>query len=516
MALERLSIAARLGLLLALFAVLGAVLATWALREIHQTRKESARSAEVLTPQLLRITEMELTLTRISLQARHAILARTPEELQGALKDIDKQAVVLNELAGALEAAISTPEGQAQFQDVKNRKAAFWQQAGVVVKHVQEGQKDAAFAHLVDHVVPARDAWLQAMAAQRDFQRQLLLGSMKSSSARVDAAEYALYALLALLTLGSAGCFMLARWMIRARAERAAGVARAIAGGDLTIKVHASRQDEFAPLFVALDSMHTRLVDVVGQVQAGARQVAAASANITQDNADLHLRTQGQASSLQQTVASMDQINATVQNNAQAARQAADLAGTATAVAAKGGEVTAKVVATMDDIAASARRIADIISVIDGIAFQTNILALNAAVEAARAGEQGRGFAVVASEVRALAGRSAEAARQIKDLINTSVDKVEGGTQLVAEAGATMNEIDAQVRRVAGLISEITAATVEQSTGIERISRAVADLDGATQQNAALVQRSADATTSLRDEAQVLVQSVGTFRLAPH
>ena len=444
MLLDRLSISARLGLLLAILAVFGAVLASWALTQINQTRQEARKSADVLMPQLLRMSEMELTLTRVSLQARHAVLARTPEELQATLGEIGRLAARLDELAKDFEAGLSTEQGRALFAEVKAQKAQFWQQAGKVVEHVQAGRRDEAFAHLVDHVVPARDAWLKTMNAQREFQKQLLLTGMNSVFGRVAAAELALYALLALLVLGGAACSLLGGRMIRARAAGAAGVANAIADGDLTVKVQASRQDEFAPLFVALHRMHQRLVDVVGAVQAGAQQVASASVHITQGNTDLSARTQTQVSSLQQTAASMDQISATVQNNADTARQATQLAGSATAVAAKGGEVTAKVVATMGEIAGSSRKIADIIGVIDGIAFQTNILALNAAVEAARAGEQGRGFAVVASEVRSLAARSAEAAREIKRLISDSVEKVEGGTQLVAEAGATMGEIDAR------------------------------------------------------------------------
>jgi methyl-accepting chemotaxis protein len=508
-----LSIAARLGLLLGTLALFGAVLAIWALREVHETRLESRRAADVLTPQLLRMAEMELTLTRVSLKARHAILGRTPEELQATLEEIGRQGRGLDELALAFEAELSTEEGRTLFKDVNARKARFWQEAGQVVQRVEAGRREEAFAYLVDHVVPARDAWLQAMAAQREYQQQLLVAGMNSVFGRVAAAEVALYALLGLLVLGGAACSLLGGWMIRSRAARAAGVAHAIADGDLTVKVQSSRQDEFAPLFLALQRMHGCLVEVVGTVQRGAQQVAAASADISQGNADLSLRTQGQASGLQETAQSMDQISATVRTNADSARQATELAGAATAVAAKGGEVTAQVVTTMDEIAGSARRVVDIIGVIDGIAFQTNILALNAAVEAARAGEAGRGFAVVASEVRMLAARSAEAAREIKRLISDSVGKVEDGTRLVAEAGATMGEIDAQVRRVSALIAEISAATVAQSSSIGQVSQALTQLDGVTRQNSDLVHSSADAATSLREQAERLVRSVGAFKL---
>ena len=366
MMFDRLSISARLGLLLGAFALLGALLAAWAVREINQTRYESRRSADVLTPQLLRMSEMELTLTRVSLQARHAILARTDGELQTALNDINALSARLDELAKDFEANLSTAEGRALFADVKARKALFWQQAATVVALVQAGQREEAFVHLVDQVVPARDAWLKTMNVQREFQQRLLVAGMNSVFGRVGAAEYALYALLALLALGGVACALLGGWMIRARAMRAANVADAIAGGDLTVRVQASRSDEFAPLFRALHRMHQRLVEVVGAVQAGAQQVAGASASITQGNTDLSTRTQSQVVSLRQTAASMEQMSSTVRHNTETARAASELAGTATAVAAKGGEVTARVVATMYQIASSSRKIADIIGAVLG------------------------------------------------------------------------------------------------------------------------------------------------------
>ncbi len=510
---NQMTIAARLGALLAGFALVGALFVALALTEISQIRQDSRRVADVLTPQLLRMSEMELTLTRISLQARHAILSRNPAELQATMGEIGKHAKRLDELTKEFEAAISTDRGRAQFAEVNSKKDAFWEQAGKVVEQVNAGRRDEAFAQLVDQVVPARDAWLAAMTAQREYQRELLLGRVNSVHERIASTELTLYALLALLALGAAGGSWLGGRSIRRRAGAAVTVADRIAQGDLTAPVVTDGRDEFAPLFKALRGMQERLVTVVGSVQAGAQQVASASAQITSGNTDLSSRTERQASSLQKTAAAMDDLSSTVMKNADTARQATQLAGAATQVAAKGGEAVSRVVSTMDKIAGSSRKIADIISVIDGIAFQTNILALNAAVEAARAGEQGRGFAVVAGEVRSLASRSAQAAREIKLLIGSSVESVEAGTQLVGDAGTTMNEIVVQVRRVSELIAEISSATVEQSAGIGQVTRAVIHLDGETQQNATLVQRSAEAATSLHDQADRLVQSVGAFRL---
>jgi len=295
--------------------------------------------------------------------------------------------------------------------------------------------------------------------------------------------------------------------------HRAVEVAQTVAGGDLRSNIDASSKDETGRLLTALKAMNDSLVGIVGSVRSSSDSIATGSTQIASGNADLSRRTEQQASSLQQTAASMEQMNATVRNNADTARQAVQLAGTASAAAQKGGEVVGQVVATMDDITESSRKIADIISVIDGIAFQTNILALNAAVEAARAGEQGRGFAVVASEVRNLAQRSAGAAKEIKDLINASVEKVSTGSRLVGDARASMDDIVAQVQRVTQLIGEIGTATAEQTDGIGQVSTAVSQLDQTTQQNAALVEESAAAADSLRQQATKLAEVVGVFKL---
>jgi methyl-accepting chemotaxis protein len=295
--------------------------------------------------------------------------------------------------------------------------------------------------------------------------------------------------------------------------NQAVQLADAVAKGDLTMQVNIDGKDETARLLVSLKSMQENLYQVVAGVRQNAESVATGSAQIAEGNLDLSQRTEEQASALEETASSMEELGSTVRQNADNAKQASQLALGASAVAFEGGRVVNQVVETMKGINDSSRRIADIISVIDGIAFQTNILALNAAVEAARAGEQGRGFAVVASEVRNLAQRSADAAKEIKSLIGTSVERVVEGTTLVDKAGARMTEIVDAIKRVTDIMTEISTASIEQSTGVSQVSEAVSQMDQATQQNAALVEQSAAAAENLKDQARALVQSVAIFKL---
>lgn len=296
--------------------------------------------------------------------------------------------------------------------------------------------------------------------------------------------------------------------------DQAVGAANAVAAGDLTHPIHPGGRDEVGMLLTALIAMQESLTQVVSGVRSGSEGVATASQQIASGNHDLSGRTEAQASALEQTAASMEQLSATVKQNADNAIEANQLALSASSVAMQGGRVVAQVVETMKSINDSSRQIADIIGVIDGIAFQTNILALNAAVEAARAGEQGRGFAVVASEVRSLAGRSAEAAKQIKSLIGASVERVGQGTTLVDQAGATMTEVVDAIKRVTDLMGDISAASNEQSAGVSQVGEAVMQMDQVTQQNAALVEEMAAAASSLTSQAQDLVASVRVFKLS--
>jgi len=315
------------------------------------------------------------------------------------------------------------------------------------------------------------------------------------------------------LLLGGFFAYGLSRSIVQP-IRQASSCAQAISEGDLTQQIEVNGRDETAELLGKLKGMQASLVKVVANVRQGSESVATASAQIAHGNQDLSARTESQASALEQTAASMEELGSTVRQNADNARQANQLAQSASTVAIKGGEVVAQVVDTMKGINDSSKKISDIISVIDGIAFQTNILALNAAVEAARAGEQGRGFAVVASEVRSLAGRSADAAKEIKTLISDSVGRVEQGSALVDQAGVTMTEVVSSIRRVTDIMGEISAASSEQSAGVAQVGEAVTQMDHATQQNAALVEEMAAAASSLKGQAQDLVETVSAFKLS--
>ena len=348
-------------------------------------------------------------------------------------------------------------------------------------------------------------------------------GLLKKETAESAAAAQASYQdarwLILMLSGGSMVAGVLIAWRlthsITDPLREAVSVAQRVASGDLTGRIEAESHDEAGQLLAALRKMTDSLVGVVGNVRQASDSIATGSWQIASGNLDLSQRTEQQASALEQTAASMEELGATVRQNADNAKQANQLALGASTVAIKGGAVVNKVVDTMKSINDSSRKIADIIGVIDGIAFQTNILALNAAVEAARAGEQGRGFAVVASEVRSLAQRSAEAAKEIKALISASVGRVEEGTKLVDEAGVTMTEIVTAIRRVTDIMGEISSASVEQSAGVAQVGEAVTQMDRTTQQNAALVEESAAAAESLKLQAQRLVQTVAVFKLTP-
>ena len=363
-------------------------------------------------------------------------------------------------------------------------------------------------------------AMKESYPAVRENAEALIALQLKVAKAEFEAAQTRFAVVrnisIAVIAFGLLLAALIGYWLIRAITlplDTAVRVARAVAEGDLTQRIEVNSSNEFGQLLQALKDMNESLVSVVGQVRNGTDTVAHASSQIAAGNLDLSSRTEQQASSLEETASSMEELTSTVKQNAENARQANQLVGSTADVAVKGGQVVGQVIDTMSSIKESSRKIADIIGVIDGIAFQTNILALNAAVEAARAGEQGRGFAVVASEVRNLAQRSASAAKEIKGLIEDSVGKVDAGGKLVDEAGVAMDEIVSSVKRVTDIMSEIAAASQEQSSGIEQVNQAITQMDDVTQQNAALVEEAAAAAESLQDQATKLAEAVSVFKL---
>jgi methyl-accepting chemotaxis protein len=414
-----------------------------------------------------------------------------------------------------IEPLIKSPQEKELYAKISDVRKVYLSTRDHVTKLKSEGQADEANTLLEKAYLPAADNYMKLVGEFLTLQRQGLDASAADISSIESASRLSLVVLAALVVaLGAVFAWLLTMGII-APLGNAVSVARRVAAGDLTEVIQTHGHDETAQLLQALSEMKDQLSQIVGNVRQGSQEVSTASAEIAQGNNNLSERTEQQAAALEETAASMDALSSTVRQNADNAKQANQLAQSASAVAIKGGEVVNQVVETMKGINTSSRKISDIIGVIDGIAFQTNILALNAAVEAARAGDQGRGFAVVASEVRSLAGRSAEAAKEIKGLITDSVTRVEQGSSLVDQAGLTMTEVVGAIRRVTDIVGEISAASSEQSQGVGQISEAVTHMDHVTQQNAALVEQMAAAASSLKMQAQDLVQTVATFKLSP-
>jgi methyl-accepting chemotaxis protein len=444
---------------------------------------------------------------------RDAVLAADEAQAKSELDGVAERARLIDGHIAKLDDSIRLPQGVALLQELKQARAGFVSARDHLATQARGGDKDGATAVLNRELRPAQAAYMGALDKLIAFQVQLMNESGNQAEQQARTASTAMI----LLGLVSAALSLFTAWYITRGIVRpinhAVRVARTVASGDLSSVIEIRSQDEIGQLSAALKEMNASLVNIVSEVRGGTESITTASAEIAAGNMDLSERTERQAGSLEETASSMEQLTSTVRLNADNAHQANQLALSASDVAGKGGAVVAQVVDTMASINESARKIVDIIAVIDGIAFQTNILALNAAVEAARAGEQGRGFAVVANEVRSLAQRSAVAAKEIKGLIGDSVDKVDAGARLVDQAGTTMAEIVASVRRVTDIMSDIAAASQEQLSGIQHINEAITEMDQTTQQNAALVEQAAAAATTMREQAQHLADAVGVFKL---
>ncbi len=418
----------------------------------------------------------------------------------------------ISELQGELVQKITDPEGKALLETIAQKRDVY-RDVRKTYFDLLASYDPTATDYLEKSVLPAVDGYLDAMVALQAQERAVVDSAIAQSQSDIDFLKIQLLILAAVGVLAAVGLSWIIARSITVPIQAAVEAANAVTSGDLTRSLSSKRKDELGDLLNALSKMKHFLHDSMSQLRIATESINTASNEIATGNQDLSGRTEQAASSLQQTAASMEELTSTVSQSAEAARQANQLAAGAAETAQRGGQVVSQVVSTMNEINSSSQKISDIIGVIDGIAFQTNILALNAAVEAARAGEQGRGFAVVAGEVRTLAQRSAEAAKEIKGLIGASVEKVEAGSRLVGEAGSTMGEIVSSVQRVTDIIGEITAAAGEQSDGINQVNVAVSQLDQMTQQNAALVEQSAAAAGSLRDQASRLSDVIRAFRI---
>ncbi len=430
-------------------------------------------------------------------------------------RDYDKKfATDLTDLNAAVAEYMKTGSVSNQEKQLLDDISKGNETYSLAMSKVVEMKSSGSSIQEIDQSIAGADKAIgKALAGLREITREETVVAGKSISDTVEHGKELTVGLAAIVMILSALCAWLVTRSITTPMYRAVKIAQTVASGDLSSRIEVNSTDETGQLLQTLKNMNSNLQSVVSQVRSDSDALATASSQIAAGNLDLSSRTEGQASSLEQTAAAMEELTGTVKQNADNARQANQLAATASEVAIRSGEVVSQVVDTMAAIDVSAKKIADIISVIDGIAFQTNILALNAAVEAARAGEQGRGFAVVATEVRNLAQRSATAAKEIKSLIDESVQKVDVGNKLVAQAGDTMEQVVISVRRVTDIMSEITAASQEQSQGIEQVNQAIAQMDEVTQQNATLVEEAAAAAQSMQLQTGSLAQVVGMFRL---
>jgi methyl-accepting chemotaxis protein len=514
MNLKNLRIGARLGLSFAVTVVLLLVLAAVANSRINAMDTDIALTNEDRYPKTVLVHTVKDELNATARSMRNMLLMEEPQAIQAELSSIEANSRNISAALEKLDQTIHSDKGRALLKELTASRqqfrtllASFTSLASKPDQHAQAREV------LLKDLRPVQLQYMATLDKLLQYQALLMTDSAKETQGEAKTARLTILLLSLAALAASIAVAWLATRSITAPIAEAVSVARRVADGDLTSHIAVESSDETGQLMQALQDMNTALLTIVGKVRTGTDSIATASNQIATGNLDLSSRTEQQASSLEETASSMEEITSTTRHNGDNARQANQLAVSASDVAVKGGTVVAQVVSTMDEINESSRKIVDIISVIDGIAFQTNILALNAAVEAARAGEQGRGFAVVASEVRNLAQRSAAAAKEIKELINTSVDKVESGSRLVAQAGSTMEEIVSSVQRVTDIMGEITEASREQESGIDQINRAITEMDTTTQQNAALVEQAAAAAQALQHQSEELARAVSVFKL---
>ena len=512
MKLSNLSVGLRLGASFGAILLITALIAATGMWRIASLQRASERVAtqEIEQQTLVENWASDIRLNWVRTEAFLKAIDR--DYMEKLTADTQATASGIAAKVQRIEGLLQGDRNRAQLASIAAAGKAYAEKLAEI-RELHRGGEPSVPALVDKDLRPLADQYLRSLDELRSAMSAQLAESQGDTRTLAQASQVLLgVGTLIAVALGALLAFTVTRSIVQP-VQRGKQAAEAIAGGDLTHPIETRSNDETGQLLQALAAMQSRLAALVGNVRHNAEGVASASVEIASGNNDLSARTERQASALQQTAASMEQLGSTVRQNADSARTANQLAVNASTVAVQGGDVVAEVVETMKGINDSSKKIADIISVIDGIAFQTNILALNAAVEAARAGEQGRGFAVVASEVRSLAQRSANAAKEIKGLINASVEKVDSGSRLVADAGQTMSEIVGSVQRVTDIIGEITAAASEQSDGIGQVNTAVTQLDQMTQQNAALVEESAAAAESLKDQAQRLADVVSVFKL---